>query len=67
MAGSIAALAALSSLPATPAGAAPAPALRKQTSTLAPGVTYTRITDSSVPLRTYVVTLDPTRAASSLG
>ena len=64
MAGSIAALAALSSLPPAPAGASPAPALRKQTSTLAPGVTYTRITDSSIPLRTYVVTLDPSRAAS---
>jgi hypothetical protein len=64
VAGSIAALAALSSLPPAPAGASPSPALRKQVSTLAPGVTYTRITDTSVPLRTYVVTLDPSRAAS---
>lgn len=64
MAASVAALAALSSLPPAPAGASPSPALRKQTSTLAPGVTYTRITDASVPLRTYVVTLDPSRAAS---
>jgi hypothetical protein len=47
-----------------PAGAAPRPYLSKQTVTLAPGVTYTKITDPSVPLRTYVITLDPSKAAS---
>jgi Phosphodiester glycosidase len=47
-----------------PAGAAPRAYLSKQTVTLAPGVTYTKITDASVPLRTYVITLDPSKAAS---
>lgn len=48
----------------TPAAAAPRPLISKQTTTLAPGVTYTRITDASVPLRTYVITLEPAKAAS---
>ena len=49
----------------SPAGAAiPRRFAARRTSTIAPGVTYTRITDASVPLRTYVVTLDPSRAAS---
>jgi hypothetical protein len=47
----------------TPAAAAPRPLISKQTTTLAPGVTYTRITDPSVPLRTYVIALEPAKAA----
>jgi Phosphodiester glycosidase len=65
------ALVALSSAAlATAVVAAPARAVvprsfaSRQTSTIAAGVTYTRIIDRSVPLRTYVVTLDPSRAAS---
>src|SRR5918911_2925680 len=47
-----------------PATAAPRAYLTKQTSTIAPGVTYTKITDPSVPLRTYVVTFEPSKAAT---
>jgi Phosphodiester glycosidase len=47
-----------------PATASPRTFVTKQTNTIAPGVTYTKITDPSVPLRTYVVTFEPSKAAS---
>lgn len=60
----LASAAALTSALLAPASAAPKPAISKQSVTLAPGVTYTKITDPSVPLRTYVVSMEPNKAAT---
>src|SRR3990172_12578042 len=49
----------------SPVGAAPSPSkVTKQSRTLAPGVTYTKVTDTGVPLKYYVVTIDTAKSSS---